>query len=231
MDITEWDLDTIPRFAVIVNLSKRRGGKSFLTRDLVRNHFYKKRKVANILVISETGLFNDDYKWLPKTRITKSFNEDLINEILDRQKKLIENDKKGHNELLLILDDVVNMDDSGRNNIKLLSRLFTLSRHFAISIILNTQYIKADVFPPIMRDNTDICCVFMQTNKDNKKMINDTWLSINEEKEGLRLVDTIPDENHRIMIIDNTKITTNYEDFVFHYTAEDVPKTWSYKFP
>ena len=73
--------------------------------------------------------------------------------------------------MLLVLDDVINMEETGRKNVKLLSRLFTLSRHFKISIILNTQYIKADVFPPIMRDNTDIVNIFLQTNKDNKKMI------------------------------------------------------------
>ena len=231
MNINEWDFETIPKYPVIVNISKRRGGKSFLTRDIVKNYFYKIRKCPNVMVISETGLFNEDYKWLPKSRITKSFNDELISGIFDRQQKLIESDKKGNNELLLILDDVVNMEDSGRNNIKLLSRLFTLSRHFAISIILNTQYIKADIFPPIMRDNTDICCIFLQSNRDTKKLIVDTWLSLGEPKEGLELLDTIPDENHRIMVIDNTKMTKEYGDFIYHYKASEVPKNYQYKFP
>ena len=230
-DIKEWDFKTLPKYPVIVNVSKRRGGKTFLTRDLVRNHFWANRKVKNILVISETALFNGDYYFLSKTRIVKSFNNDLINSIFERQKQLIASDPKGDNELLLILDDVINMEDSGRNNVKLLGRLFSLSRHFATSIILNVQYIKSDVFPPLMRDNSDVICVFLQTNKDNKKMINNTWLSINDnDSEGYNLIDTIPNSNHRILIIDNTKITNNYNDFVFHYTAQPIPKTFKYKF-
>jgi len=229
MNIQEWDMLSMPDFPVIVNISRRRGGKSFLTRDIVRNYFVKKKKIKNILVISETGLFNDDYKWIDKSKITPNFNNDLINAIFERQKKLIEYDKKGDNELLIILDDVVNMEDSGRNNIKLLARLFTLSRHFQISIILNTQYIKSDIYPPIMRDNTDICIVFLQNNKDNKKLVKDTWLSTDETNNGIILLDTIPNENHRALVIDITKTINNYEEFCFHYTAKPINPQWRFK--
>lgn len=229
MNIQEWDMLSMPDFPVIVNISRRRGGKSFLTRDIVRNYFVKKKKIKNILVISETGLFNEDYKWIDKAKITPNFNNDLINAIFERQKKLIEYDKKGDNELLIILDDVVNMEDSGRNNIKLLARLFTLSRHFQISIILNTQYIKSDIYPPIMRDNTDICIVFLQNNKDNKKLVKDTWLSTDDTNNGIILLDTIPNENHRALVIDITKTINNYEEFCFHYTAKPINPQWRFK--
>jgi len=229
MNIQEWDMLSMPDFPVIVNISRRRGGKSFLTRDIVRNYFVKKKKIKNILVISETGLFNEDYKWIDKAKITPNFNNDLINEIFERQKKLIEYDKKGDNELLIILDDVVNMEDSGRNNIKLLARLFTLSRHFQISIILNTQYIKSDIYPPIMRDNTDICIVFLQNNKDNKKLVKDTWLSTDDTDNGIVLLDTIPNEHHRALVIDITKTTNDYEEFCFYYTAQPINPQWRFK--
>jgi len=230
LNIKSWDINNISDYPVIVNLSRRKGGKTFMTRHIVREYFVKKKKIKNIMVISETGLFNDDYLWINKSRIVSSFNEDLIESILDRQKKLIENDKKGDNELLLILDDVINMSDSNRTNIKLLSRLFTLSRHFKISVILNTQYIKADVFPPICRDNTDILICFIQNNKDNKKMISQTWLSIDDNDMGYELVDKIPDEEHRVLVIDNTKTSKKYSDFCFHYKAEPIPKTWRFKY-
>ncbi len=230
LNIKSWDINNISDYPVIVNLSRRKGGKTFMTRHIVREYFVKKKKIKNIMVISETGLFNDDYLWINKSRIVSSFNEELIESILDRQKKLIETDKKGDNELLLILDDVINMNDSNRTNIKLLARLFTLSRHFKISIILNTQYIKADVYTPIMRDNTDILICFIQNNKDNKKMISQSWLSIDDNDMGYELVDKIPDENHRVLIIDNTKTSKFYSDFCFHYKADAVPKTWKFKY-
>jgi len=230
LNIKGWDMNSMSDFPVIVNLSRRKGGKTYMTRHIVRDYFVKKKKIKNILVISETGLFNDDYLWLDKSRIVSSFNEDLIESILDRQKKLIENDRKGDNELLLILDDVINMSDSNRTNIKLLSRLFTLSRHFKISVILNTQYIKADVYVPAMRDNTDILICFIQNNKDNKKMISQTWLSIDNNDMGFELVDKIPDEHHRVLVIDNTKTSKSYSDFCFHYKADAVPKSWRFKY-
>ena len=82
-----------------------------------------------------------------------------------------------------------------------------------------------------MRDNTDICNIFLQTNKDNKKMILTTWLSIDDDdKSGYNLINDIPNENHRLLTIDNTKITRNYEDFCFFYKAQPIPKTYHYKF-
>jgi len=122
------------------------------------------------------------------------------------------------------------MSDSNRTNIKLLTRLFTLSRHFKISVILNTQYIKADVYVPAMRDNTDILICFIQNNKDNKKMISQTWLSIDDNDMGFELVDKIPDEHHRVLVIDNTKTSKSYSDFCFHYKADAVPKSWRFKY-
>jgi hypothetical protein len=47
---------------------------------------------------------------------------------------------------------------------------------------------------------------------------------------GYELVDKIPDEDHRVLIIDNTKTSKKYSDFCFHYKASPVPKTWRFKY-
>jgi len=232
MDINYWDLD-IPKYGVVVLLGRRRTGKSFLLRDIVYKHYYKKLKVKNILCITATGSFNQDYKWCPERRVVDNFTEELLEELLSRQKKLILSGADDC-DLLICFDDIVNMETTNRNNVKILGRLWTSSFHYRIHIIFNTQYIKADCYTPVMRDNTSILVCFLQNNKDNIKSIKDGFLSASlkpeDEETGYELVATIPDENHRVLIINNQIITKEFSEYCYWYKADEIPKTFKYEF-
>jgi len=232
ISVKEWNMIEMPDYPCITLLGKRRSGKSTLIKDIVKNYFYKK-KYPNIIVVSPTAKFNEDYKWLEQKYIVPDFSEDLIDSILDRQKKLVENDPKGNNSLLLIIDDMV-MDNSNfmNNNARVLSKLYVLGRHYKIAILNSTQILKGGgTFTPSMRTNTDIMICFISPNKDDKKYIEDTWLKIDGDSSiGQSLVDNIPNDNFRVMIIDNSKITMDYEKFVYYYTGNVISKNWKYKF-
>lgn len=230
MNIKEFNYDIVKRHPVFVNLGRRRVGKSVLTRDQVYNYHIKIQKTPFIMLVSPTGVFNNDYDYLEPKYKFEAFTESLLEGLLMRQKRLIETDPKGDFDTLLILDDVVK--SGNKKQIDLLSKLLTLSRHYRISIILNIQYLKSSEFSPTMRDNVDYMFIFRQNNLENQKSIVEQWLSLNKENKlaGYKLVESIP-KQYRIMVIDNTLITDDYMDFVYHYTADinEIPKNFKIK--
>lgn len=225
--INEFNYDMVKKYPVMVNLGRRRVGKSVLTKDQVYNYHVKRARTPFIILVSPTGVFNTDYDYLEPKYKFDAFTEPLLEGLLLRQRKLIETEPKGDYDTLLILDDIVK--SGNKRQIDLLSRLLTLSRHYRLSIILNIQYLKSSEFSPTMRDNVDYMFIFKQNNYDNKKNIVEQWLSLKKDSKhlGYEIIEDIP-QDYRVMVIDNTLITNDYTDFVFHYTAdiETIPKNF-----
>ena len=46
------------------------------------------------------------------------------------------------------------------------------------------------------------------------------WLSLNNPEEGYEIMNTVP-EKYRTLVIDNTKTSSNIEDYVFHKTFKE----------
>ena len=53
-----------------------------------------------------------------------------------------------------------------------------------------------------------------------KKDIVKMWLSLNNPEEGYEIMNTVP-EKYRTLVIDNTKTSSNIEDYVFHKTFKE----------
>lgn len=230
MNIKEFNYDIVKKYPVFVNLGRRRVGKSVLTRDQVYHYHIKRAKTPFIILVSPTGVFNNDYNYIEPKYKFEAFTESLLEGLLIRQKKLIETEPNGDFDTLLILDDVVK--SGNKRQIDLLSRLLTLSRHYRLSIILNIQYLKSSEFSPTMRDNVDYMFIFRQNNAENQKAIVEQWLSLRKEDKlaGYRLVQDIP-KKYRLMVIDNTLITDDFKDFIYHYESdiESIPKNFMIK--
>ncbi len=233
IEIQEWDKNTMAEYPVITLLGRRRAGKSVMIRDIVYKYFWRRKKYPNVIVISPTAKFNGDYDWLPQSRIVPDFSDDIIDKVFERQKKLIQNDPKGKNECLIIIDDMVaDKSNFASANARTLSKCYILARHYKTAFLNATQSLfSSGIFTPAMKTNTDIFIVFLLNNRDDKKSIAENWLNISEDREqGLALLHEIPNDEFRVLIIDNTKITSQYEEFVFYYKADIIPKNFKYKF-
>lgn len=227
MEIKEFELEDIPRWATITVIASRRSGKSVITRHILYKEFIKKRKIKNIVIVSPT-MMNGDYSFLaPKYKFT-SFDEDFLDKIIHRQEELVKSDPKGKHDLVLVLDDIVKSTDMKTKDI--LSRLYTLSRHFHLYVILISQSMKHEL-TPIIKFNSDIVVVFKTKNFENKKDMADLWLGFSDKDSreiGFRLIDEIA-QGYRCMIINNTVHSNKIEDIVSHYTVDiehSVPKNF-----
>ena len=218
MDIKEFDFDEFPPLPFIVFASKRRSGKSVAIRDLTYSYFIKKKKYRKIWVCCPTAELTDDYKFIQDEYRLDDFTKDFLDELIETQTTAIKGDKDGKHETLLILDDIAN--STNRLTIDLLGKLAAVGRHLKISVILSIQSFKRE-FSPLLRFNADVIVMWKQHNHDNRLDIIKNWLSTGRENKELayKLLDTVPDK-YRCIIVDNTKTSDDFSDFVFHYTFE-----------
>ena len=224
-----FEFNTIKKYPVICLIGKRRSGKSYMIRDLLYNHFHKQRKYKNIMLISPTSNMNTDYDLIPNKNKFENFSSDLLEGLMERQKKLIKDDPKGKYDTCIVLDDVVNMSD--KNEARILSGLLVKSRHYRISVILSLQYLKSREFPPASRDNIDYAVIFKQHNKENVKNIVEQWLGGDPQIEelGYRMTTKIPDvSSHRVLIIDSSEFGENIKEFTYQYIADKIPKKFTF---
>jgi len=221
----EFELNSMLEHPAILLLGKRRVGKSYCCRDIVYNEFYKNRKYKFFILISPTAFLNDDYNFLPDEYKFEKFSTLLLQKLFKRQDDLKKKYKnKGDFNLLLILDDVVGL--SNQEQSKLLATILLSGRHRRISIILSLQYLFTKEMSKSCRDCLDYAFIFPQSNTENIKAISQQWLggSKEKEKEGFDIINKVPDiDSHRILIIDNTKISS-MNDNLYHYTANEIPK-------
>ena len=218
MNIKEFDLAQIPKFATVLILACRRSGKSVLCRHWLWKEFIKKRKIKNLVICSPT-IFNSDYKFIDDKFKFTAFDKEFLNKILTRQENLIKQDPKGNHEMVLLLDDIIK---STTNETKdLLSRLFTLSRHYQLTILLCSQSLRHEC-TPCVRFNTDIVVNFQSRNYDNKKEIADLWLGFGKKEsrdEAFEILDEVA-QGYRAMIIDNTSHSNEPSDIIYHYEVD-----------
>jgi hypothetical protein len=217
--------DLMVEHPTILLLGKRRVGKSYLSRDLVYNEFYKNRKYKFFILISPTCFLNDDYNFIPDEWKFERFSTLLLQKLFKRQDDLKKKYKnKGDFNTLLILDDVVGL--SNQEQSKLLATILLSGRHRRISIILSLQYLFTKEMSKSCRDCLDYGFIFPQSNTENIKAVVSQWLggSKEKEKEGWEIVKTVPKiENHQILVIDNTKISDK-NDNLYSYIAQEIPK-------
>jgi len=227
MDIKEFNLEDIPEFATITVIASRRSGKSVLTRHIVYKEFIKKRKIKNIVIVSPT-IHNGDYAFIDDKYKFTEFTEEFLNKILERQRQLITSDQDTKHPLLLVLDDIVKSTDQKTKDI--LSRLYTLSRHYHLYIILVSQSLRFEL-SPLCKFNSDIVFVFATRNYENKKEIADLWLGFGKKEDrdnAFEIMDTVA-YGYRAMAINNTVHSNEPTEIIFHYEVDiehSVPKNY-----
>lgn len=225
--IKEFDYADIPIYSTITIIASRRSGKSVLTRDILYKEFIKKRKIKNIVVVSPT-MHNGDFSFLDDKYKFVDFNETFLNTILDRQEELIKNDPQGQHDTVIILDDIIKSCSTKTKDI--LSRLYTLSRHYRLYVMLVSQSLKHEC-SPVIKMNSDLVVIFKTKNLNNKQEIMEHWLGFSDKEDrntGIQIIDTLA-QGYRAMVINNTVHSNNIGDIVSYYQVDvkkSVPKDY-----
>lgn len=221
-EMSQDDIESIKEFAGRIKIptsiavaSKRNTGKTLLVSVLI-HELLERKAVSMVLVMSQTQHVNDDYKFLPP-RLRQSFSEDVIKKMLDTQGKV---PKKQRSQVLLVLDDVLSDRDAEKS--RFIKRLYTLGRHYDISIILISQTSNVALTPAI-KQNSD----WLLYSRQNRYMLESIWSTVcNIDKKTFIAWSEENNKNYTFLAIDNTSQSNNPAEFLLKVkvTPEEAEK-------
>jgi len=224
LNLKKFDMNEIKDDKVVVLIGKRDTGKSFLCRDILFRH----RGIPVGQVISGTEGANQFYsKMVPKLFIHDEFKPEIVENIIKRQKIMIEKINQGgvsadqsiDPRAFLILDDCL-YDNSWAKD-KNMRSVFMNGRHFKLLFLLTMQYALG--IPPNMRTNIDYVFILRENYVSNRKRLYEHYAGMFPTFEMFCQVMDQCTENYECLVINNNAKSNKLSDQVFWYKAEPRP--------
>lgn len=208
---------------VVVLIGKRDTGKSFLVRDLL----YYQQEIPIGTVISGTEEGNGFYgKMVPRLFIHNEYNSAIIENILKRQRTVLNQVKKEVEmykrssidpRAFVILDDCLYDNTWSRD--KLMRLLFMNGRHWKVMLVITMQYPLG--IPPTLRTNIDYVFILRENYIANRKRIYDNYAGMFPTFESFCQVMDQCTENYECLVINNNSKSNKLQDQVFWYKADN----------
>ena len=211
LELKEFDINKLKKDSTIAIVAKRRSGKSFLCRDILYNH----KDIPAGIVISPTEKANKFYgDFIPPSFIYDEYDENIVDNLIKRQSKLLEKNSNKMNAFL-IMDDC--MHDNKWVKHKSILNIFMNGRHYKLLFVLLMQFALG--IPPSLRTNIDYIFLLKEPIFSNKKRLYEHYAGMFPSFDIFSQVMDRCTENFECLVIDNTSRSTKIEDQVFWYKA------------
>ena len=217
IQLRKFNMDEIKDDKVVVLIGKRDTGKSFLCKDILYHH----RDIPVGQVISGTEGANQFYsKMVPKLFIHGEFNTQIVQNMIKRQKMLIDKINGGQNNIdprsFLILDDCL-YDNSWAKD-KFMRSVFMNGRHYKLLFMLTMQFALG--IPPNLRTNIDYVFILRENYVSNRKRLYEHYAGMFPTFEMFCQIMDQCTENYECLVINNNAKSNKLTDQVFWYKAE-----------
>tara|TARA_B100001094_G_scaffold308175_1_gene340545 strand:+ start:161 stop:991 length:831 start_codon:yes stop_codon:yes gene_type:complete len=235
--LTKFDMSNIEDDKVVVLIGKRETGKSYLVKDLL---YYHQDMPAGTVISGTEGANSFYSKMMPSCFIHGEYNESIIANYLNRQKKITkawkqQMDSTGDSNTdprgFLILDDC--LYDQSWVKSKDVRSLFMNGRHYKSMFIITMQYALG--IPPNLRTNIDYVFLLRENIVRNRKQLYEQYAGMFPSFEVFAQVMDQCTENYECLVIHNNAKSNKLQDQVFWYKAsphEDFqighPEFWKY---
>ena len=198
----------------IVFIGKRGTGKSTLVADIL----YYMRRIKAGVAISATEDGNAFYsKFIPEILIHSEYKPEIIQQVITRQKKVINSDTKTPDgDVFVLLDDC--MYDKRMIRDVNIRGIFMNGRHWRISFMLTMQYCMD--LPPDLRSNIDYVFILRENIIQNQEKIYKNFFGIFPHFSVFQDVLNSCTEGYDCLVLDNTSKSNNIQDCVFWYRAK-----------
>ena len=231
IQLRKFDMREIKDDKVVVLIGKRDTGKSFLCKDILYYH----SDIPVGQVISGTEAANQFYGSLvPKLFIHEEFNSEIVDNMLKRQKMMVEKKNNGENidpRAFLILDDC--LYDNKWTKDKCMRSVFMNGRHWKLLFLLTMQYALG--VPPNLRTNIDYVFILRENYVSNRKRLYEHYAGMFPSFEMFCQIMDQCTENYECLVINNNAKSNKLTDQVFWYKAEPhddfkigAPSFWEY---
>ena len=193
---------------------------------LVRDIFYHHQHIPSGVVFSGTEEANPFFgEFIPDCFIHSEYNPDLIDKIMEKQKKKIRDAKKTGvkdgkcpaNNLFIVFDDMLH-DAQNWKNEKTIKNIFFNGRHYNFLFILTMQYPLG--ITPALRSNIDYVFIFNEPSLKNRRKIYDDYGAIIPSFEHFCNILDACTQNHECLVIKTSGNSSDLKDNVFWYKAE-----------
>ena len=202
--------------------SKRRTGKSFLTRRLI---YENRHNIDEIFIFSNTinVVPKSDWAFIPRSNQYEDIDEEIIEKILAKQRDIKEYNETEHkkirNNVVVILDDVI-CDAVMRKRNNKVNKLYVQGRHSDVSVYTLLQSFSGnDGVSPLMKKNSDFLISFYQQDFNARKQMSEQFLSVGDVKTGMSTFQDLTSEDHVACVINNSKNCKKLEEYVYTYKA------------
>ena len=220
LELRKFDMTQIREGNVVALIGRRNTGKSFLCRDILYNH----RDIPVGQVISETEEATQFYtNFVPKLFIHTEFTTDIVQNLLKRQKNMIQKINGGETttdpRAFLIIDDC--LYDNQWTKDKSMNSLFMNGNHHKILSLLTIKY-ALDI-PPRSRSMVDYIFILRDNCMNARKILYEHYASMFPTFEMFCQVMDQCTENYECIVINNNAESNKISDKVFWYKAEERP--------
>lgn len=193
---------------------------------LVRDIFYHHKHIPSGIVFSGTEEANPFFSdFVPDSFIHTEYNSDLIEKIMNKQKKKINDAKKSGikdgkcpaNNMFIVFDDMLH-DAQNWKNEKVVKNIFFNGRHYNFLFILTMQYALA--IPPALRSNIDYVFIFNEQSVKNRRKIYEDYAAMIPSFDIFCNILDACTQNHECLVIKTTGNSADLRDNVFWYKAK-----------
>jgi len=213
---------------VCIFIGKRGSGKSCLVTDIL----YHKRQIPVGVVMSATEEGNHHYKgFVPDLFIYNDYNKEVIERVLERQKRIINSGTTKKSSSFILLDDC--MYDRKFMKDTCIRQCFMNGRHWKLFFMLTMQYCMD--LSPDLRANVDYVFILRENIVQNREKLYKSFFGIFPNFDMFNQVMNACTENYECLVLDNTSKSNKIEDCVFWYKAKikknfkvGSPAIWAY---
>ena len=201
----------------VVICGMRRSGKSELGRILVKT---EKSKFNHVFAISATNNCNNFYnEFVDEKNIILIYSEEWVNQLFAKMEEMNLGKNKNSPDIvntLLIIDD--SASNEGFKSSNSLERLFTIGRHYHISVLLICQRIKSLSTTCRINTNFLICGLL---NKQSVDLLIQEYSLGDIETKTFQEKYRIAVQNYGFLIICNSSSDENLNSY---YASIRIPK-------
>lgn len=143
-------------FSAILYGQRRTGKTTWLTWFL----YTQQGKFDHVVCFSATNFSGHYAQHMNPKLCYNTYDEEVLEKVLEIQKNTPKSERA---RVLVILDDVIDQEGLLRRS-RALKALFSMGRHYSVSVVVCTQYAKC--IPTSWRRNVDFACIFYTFSRD-----------------------------------------------------------------